>query len=72
MLSLDLLFFRCLYSDTFVSRLGSCLTRVSMDPRVTPVGDDRKKNVNADYYRIDFVYKKYAPDEVRRILNNYM
>ena len=34
--------------------------------------DKEYKNVNADYYRIDFVYKKYAPDEVRRILNNYM
>ena len=53
-------------------RSYSDLFRVSIDPRVTPVGDDRKKNVNADYYRIDFVYKKYAPDEVRRILNNYM
>ena len=30
------------------------------------------KDVNADYYRIDFMYKKYTQDKVLRILKDYM
>jgi len=41
--------------------------------RNTPLCFDKEyKNVGVDYYRIDFMYKKYAPDEVQQILKNYM
>ncbi len=39
----------------------------------TPLCFEREyKSIKSDYYRIDFMYKKYSPDEVNRVVNMFV